>query len=208
VKQLLGPLFVLTAFVAMPRTAAADTMLFGCLSGAMTTNCDSVATQLSLEITQTGDWINFKFLNTGSSAMTISGLYLSDPLSLLTGDPTFSYNTSGITFTGGCNPNGLPGDWGTTDCASAISPSSKYGVNPFEWVQLSYLLQSPGTENLATLLNTIYKDKFNIGIKVQGFSNGGSEWAVAVPEPGTLALFLSGLSLAALRRRRNRNLRS
>src|SRR5262245_31419074 len=180
----------------MPRTVAAATMPFGCLSGAMSTNCDAIATQLSLEITQTGDWINFKFLNTGSTQMYIDSLYLSDPLSFLTGAPTLTYSSiAGVSFTPTCNPSSPP-QFGATECASAINPGKTYGVNPFEWVQASYLLKSPGTQNLATLLNTIDKDQFNIGIKVQGFTSGSpSEWAVAAPEPGTLALFGSGLAI-------------
>lgn len=179
-------------------------MPFGCLSPNSATNCNTVATQLSLEITQTGDWINFKFLNQATTAAYISGLYFGDSANLLVGSPTFAYSSStGILFTADCNPNGLPNTWSTTDCASAVSPATKNGINPFEWVTMSFLLQSPGSTSLATLLNSIYKDTFNIGIKVQGFSNGGSEWAEAVPEPGTLLLFGSGLALAALRRRRN-----
>jgi len=173
------------------------------LSGAMSANCDAIATQLSLEITQTGNQINFKFVNTGSVAMFIDSVYFSDPLNFLAGTPTFTYSPTGVvSFNTNCNLNNPP-NFNSTDCGAAVMPSPKNGVNPSEWVQASYVIQSPGTQNLSTLLNSIDKDTFNIGVKVQGFASGSSsEWAQAVPEPGTLLLFGSGLGIAALRRRR------
>jgi hypothetical protein len=50
-------------------------------------------------------------------------------------------------------------------------------------------------------LASIEAGTFNIGVKVQGFDGGGSEWGVVrVPEPGTLLLFAAGV--ATLLRRR------
>jgi hypothetical protein len=207
-KRLFGALAVLAAFVAVPSTASAASFDFSCFSLNSATDCAILEAQMSVEITLSteGDRLNFKFFNSGPDASYIDGLYFSDPPpSLLGGDPKFAYSNSGISFGVPCSPGDLPNNWGATYCADANSPkAADNGVHPTEWVQVSYLLQSPAT--LATVLAGIDAGTFDIGIKVQGFDGGGSEWGTVnkVPEPGTLALLASGLSLAALRRRRAR----
>ena len=82
-------------------------------------------------------------------------------------------------------------------------------MNPDEWLKISYELQVPNT--LATILAGIEAGTFDIGIKVQGFASGGSEWAtvgtppVRTPEPGSLVMFGAALAtlLPSLRRRRS-----
>ena len=51
---------------------------------------------MSVELTQTGNWLNFIFSNTGPEASFIDGVYFSDPPpSLLGGAPTFEYTAHG-----------------------------------------------------------------------------------------------------------------
>jgi len=168
---------------------------------------------MKVEIAQTGNSLSFKFINDGPAASFIDGLYFNDPPpSLLGGTPTFAYSGSGIAFAQDCAPGDLPNNWGTTYCSDANAPGAKNGVNPYEWVQVSYALNSPAT--LVTVLDGINAGTFDIGIKVQGFAAGGSEWATMsvagtpVPEPATLTLFLGGLSAAGIRRYRRSKAKS
>jgi len=205
VKRLAGLLLTMVAFCAVPRAASADVFGFGCYHMVNATNCATLESQISVDITQSGDWLNFKFVNSGPSASFIDGLYFSDPPpSLLGGSPSFIYsNPSTVQFSATCMPGDLPNNWGTTYCSDADAPASKNGVNPGEWVQISYKLVSPAS--LTTVVNGLWANTFDIGIKVQGFANGGSEWATVgntVPEPATLALFAVGAGIAGLRRRR------
>ena len=203
-KRLFGVFVILAAFFAVPSSAAAASFEFSCFGTNSATDCAILEAQMSVDITQDGNWLKFTFSNSGPEASFIDGLYFSDPPpSLLGGDPTFVYSNGGIAFSENCTPGDLPNQWGTTYCADANAPASKNGVNPYEWVEVSYLLQGPAT--LATVLAGIDAGTFDIGIKVQGFASGGSEWGTItkVPEPGTLALLASGLSLTAFRRRRS-----
>jgi hypothetical protein len=201
-KKLFGLFVAFAAFVAVPSSASAASFDFSCYGMNSATDCAILESQISLDITQTGNFLNFKFSNSGPQASFIDGLYFNDPNpSLLSGNPSFVYSGSGIKFSASCSPGDLPNKWGTTYCSDADAPGPKNGVNPFEWVQVSYVLNSPAT--LATVLAGIEAGTFDIGIKVQGFASGGSEWATvgSVPEPGTLMLLAGGLSVAALRRR-------
>lgn len=204
-KIVRAALVACAALVAIPSTSSGASFDFTCYGVNSPTDCAILEAQISLDITQSSNWLNFKFSNSGPQASFIDGLYFSDaPPSLLGGSPTFTYSNSGIKFSTSCAPGDLPHQWGTTYCSDADAPGPKNGVNPFEWVQVSYLLNSPAT--LATVLAGIEAGTFDIGIKVQGFASDGSEWATisAVPEPGTLLLLGVGLSLGAIRRRRVR----
>jgi hypothetical protein len=208
VKRWFGPLVILSALAAAPPAASAATFSFSCFSLNSPTDCNILESQISVDITQTADWINFKFLNSGPEASFIDGLYFADPPpSLLGGAPKFVYSDAGIKFSAGCSPGDLPNKWGTTYCSDADAPAPKNGANPDEWVQVSYLLKNPATQSLATVVNYINAGTFDIGIKVQGFASGGSEWGVVapprttVPEPGTLALLGIGVAAMVVRRR-------
>jgi hypothetical protein len=203
-KRLFALSIVLAPFFAGPASASATTLGFSCFSNNNAADCDILEAQMSVELTQTGNWLNFIFSNTGPDASFIDGVYFSDPSpSLLAGAPAFEYYGK-VKFSATCSPGDLPNNWGTTYCADADSPAPKNGVNPDEWLKISYQLQVPNS--LATILAGIEAGTFDIGIKVQGFASGGSEWATVreVPEPGSLVMFGTALAalLPRLRRRR------
>jgi hypothetical protein len=191
---------VLAAFVAAPASASADIFGFNCLSNNNAADCATLEAQFTVDITQSGDLINFMLANSGPNASFLDGVYFSDPpSSLLDGDNPTITKSGTVMFSEGCHPNDLPGDWGTTYCADRDGGAAN-GVNPGEWVMISYELVDPSTTSLATILARIADGTFDIGIKVQGFSRGGSEWGVIegpptdVPEPASLALLGIGLT--------------
>ena len=112
----------------------------------------------------------------------------------------------GVDFVTGCIY--LPGSgtasppFVTTAGFSADSdpPAQPSGVNPSEWVCIIFDLQLGRT--YADVLSELADGTLRIGIHVQGFSSGGSESLINVPEPGTALLLALGLGgLAAGRRR-------
>jgi hypothetical protein len=211
VNRLLGPLVILAAFAVAPAIASANPLGFTCLSDNNAGDCDILEAQMSVELTQTGNWLNFTFTNIGPEASYIDGVYFSDPPpSLLDGsDPAFEY-VGVVQFSEGCAPADLPNDWGTTYCADKDKAATN-GINPGESLTISYLLLD--LNSLQTVLDGIAAGTFDIGIKVQGFASGGSEWGVVgtppitTPEPGSLLMFGAALAtlLPGLRRRRSQS---
>ena len=197
-----GLFVIVAALVAAPSAASAAILGFSCLgTGNSAANCATVEAQMTVDITQTDNWLNFKFANSGPAASYIDGVYFSDPPpSLLGGSATIAYSNGGIFFDEDCRPDDLPGNWGTTYCAD--TNKAQNGVHPGEWVKLSYLLDNADADGVATLLARLAAGDFDIGLKLQGFTGGGSEWAVVngsppttqVPEPGVLLLLTAGLA--------------
>jgi hypothetical protein len=82
----------------------------------------------------------------------------------------------------------------------AESPPPKNGINPSEWLKVSFGL--PAGKTLATIADLIERDELRIGIHVLALPDGSSEVAIMdAPDPATIMLFGFG-ALAVLRRRR------
>jgi hypothetical protein len=194
----------------LPKNAAASQFSFECITNNSATNCGVLESQLSVTIglsATDSSMVDFLFTNSGPIASSITDVYFDDPPPLL-GPPAKIYQSSGVKFAAGCSPSDLPGGnpygFTTAYCADSNSPAQPNGVNPGEWLRLSYTLQ--GTATLTDVLNAIEAGTFAVGVHVQGFSDGGSEAAIMssqpVPEPASILLLMGGGAAAVLRRRR------
>ena len=207
-KRLFVCLLTVAAISLFSRDAAADVFDFSCISNNSATNCGVVESQLLVTITQNGSMVDFVFENTGPAASSITDIYFDDPPPLLGGMPVIVGSSSGVNFSAGCSPGSLPGGntygFTTAYCADSNSPTQPNGVNPTESLRLSYTLQSGYT--FLDVMNAIADNSFQVGIRVQGFANGGSEAAImntaSVPEPSTIMLFGIGAAATLVRRRR------
>lgn len=199
--------------VCVPTSSHAAAFTFSCLTGNSAANCDTLETQVLLEVTAAADpnLVDFRFTNIGSEASSIADVYFSDLSPALLGLPSYFTSSSGVSFSAGCSPGNLPGGGGsfgfvTSYCADSDAPVQKNGVNPGEWLNIQYTLQ--GGASFADVVESLNNGTYRVGVHVQGFANGGSESGVLdpvpVPEPSTL--ILSGMGIAGLvaRMRRRR----
>lgn len=174
----------------------------------------NVANQLFVDVTDAGsNKVNFKFTNVGSIASSITDIYFDDGELLSIASITDS--GSGVAFSQGASPGNLPSgnnvNFNTTAgfSADSDSPVQPNGVNPGEFVNVLFNLQSGKTySNVIAALNTSLASPgvdvnggLRIGLHVQGigsasksdsFVNGGSQ-GQPVPEP--LTLLGSGVAL-------------
>ena len=211
------PVLVLGAGLVMcsPSQSYAEAFSFSCVTGNSATNCNTLETQLLLDVTADVNpaLVNFRFTNTGGAASSITDVYFDDLTPALLGPSAYFTSSSGVSFAAGCAPGNLPGGGGsfgfvTSYCADSNSPTQPNGVNPGEWLNIQYTLQ--GETEFADLIAALRNDSYRVGVHVQGFANGGSEAAVSVvhrvPEPSTM--LLAGVGLAGLVARFRRRRRS
>jgi hypothetical protein len=175
--------------------------------------------QLSVEVEAAGtapsgnNQVIFTFLNSGPLASSITDIYFDDGELLAMGAVTDS--GGGVSFSPGASPGNLPGGnpigfnstVGRFFSLDSNSPTQPMGVNPGEWVSITFELQEGRTYDhvLAAMdlsLNNPGVDMvggLRIGIHVQGFASGGSESFVnggsppAVPAPPTVIMVGIGM---------------
>lgn len=203
----MGALCALGVF-AGSASAAITTYNFGCVTNATAANALAGSAQLWVDVEDAPNphQVSFTFHNAGPLPCSITDIYFDD--GTLLGIASI-VNSAGVDIAQGASPPELPGGnllspaFQTTAGFAADSnpPAQPNGVNPGEWVKITFnLINGKTYADTVNALNTP-GDYLRIGIHVQGFGNGGSESFVNnVPGPGVLALV--GLVPVVARRRR------
>lgn len=203
------------------NSANSATVTFDCITHNNAGNCIIGETQLSVEIHESGgNQVYFIVKNTGTFASSIEGVYFDDGtllgISSLTDSDEGTGGLAGVDFSAGsASPPELPGanlvspQFVTTAgfLADADNPAPTRGINPNEWLGVTFNLQNGGT--YYDVINELQTGELRIGLHVQAFESGSSESFVnnllPVPLPaagGLLALALIVLSRIALTPRR------
>ncbi|MHC5139553.1 MAG: PEP-CTERM sorting domain-containing protein [Planctomycetota bacterium] len=164
--------------------------------------------QLSVAVSDKGSgFVGFKFMNAGPADCVITEIYFQDGSIL--GFASIDESLSGVDFkedeVGNVSPKNLPGGKSidpqfiatTGFSIEPVNPEPTWGVEPGEWVEIVYSLQSGKT--YANIIEELNTETLRIGIHVQSFENGGSE-SFITPEPATMVLL--GLGGLLLRKRR------
>lgn len=200
--------FVVIGMICMPTAQAGlDMQTYGFYNITHNSAADAAAgeAQLRVEVSDQGaGLVGFTFLNNGPAACVITEIYFQDGSIL--GFASIDESLPGVDFqeeeVGNVNPKNLPGGKSinpqfiatTAFSIEPLNPEPTWGVEPGEWVQIVYTLQSGKT--YADIIDELDDADLRIGIHVQSFTNGGSESFVNVPEPTTMVLLgLGGLLL-------------
>jgi len=159
---------------------------------------------LYVEVSDGEDQVDFTFYNESLINSSITTIYFDGDSLLGIVDITEGTGTS---FSQSATPSNLPGGkalespFVTTTGFSAGSeaPRPHSGVNPGEWVQITFDLINGGS--FQSVIDELDTGVLRIGVHIIGLPDGSSELAIAVPEPATIALLALG-ALALLRKRR------
>ncbi|HBG77221.1 MAG TPA: hypothetical protein DDW84_00015 [Phycisphaerales bacterium] len=154
--------------------------------------------------------VGFVFQNSSLISSSITAVYFDDD-SLLKSVRDIS-SGPGVKFSAGANPGSLPGGNNLDPAfakkpffaADSDSPTSKNGINPGEWLKITFNLNAG--ENFDSVIKQITAASSRIGLHIQSLPKDDSVSAInnttCVPEPATVAILsLSGL-LAIWKRRK------
>lgn len=191
--------------------AVLDTQTYGFYNITHNSAADALIgeAQLSVQVSDYGTGgVGFKFMNAGPADCVITEIYLQNGslLEFISIDESLlgvDYQEDEV---GSASPGNLPGgrSMGPQFIASQgfsikpIDPAPYWGVEPGEWVEIMYSLQSGTT--YANIIDELNNADLRVGIHVQAYADGGSESFVNVPEMATMSLL--GLGGLALRKRR------
>ena len=148
--------------------------------------------------------VDFTFHNASLIDSSVARIYFDDSSFLDIAGITEGLGTS---FSQPATPGNLPGGktleppFVAADEFSykAGPPGPKNGVNPGEWLQVSFNLNDGAT--LATVIDYLDAGALRIGAHVIALPDGSSESVVTIPEPATVALL--GLGTLFLLRKRH-----
>lgn len=159
---------------------------------------------LYVEVSEVEGQAGFTFYNESLINSSIARIYFDG--GSLSGIADITEGT-GTSFSQSATPSNLPGvkplepPFVTTAGFSIGSdaPRPHSGVNPGEWVQITFDLINGGS--FQSMIDELDTGVLRIGVHIIALPDGSSESAIAVPEPATICLFGLGV-LALLRKRR------
>ena len=145
----------------------------------------------------------FSFTNTGPKPCSIIDIYFDN--GQLFSMASIDDSCPGVSFSQYATPHNLPGGQNlsppfvATFSADSNPPVEHNGINPNEWLEITFNLKSG--KSYDDVISDLTSGGLRIGLHVQGFSNymcggSGSESFVNVPEPATLTIL--GLGLVTL----------
>jgi hypothetical protein len=206
-----GAGLVLAFSLCLAAPATAVTLGFDCITNNLAGDCAIGEAQLTVDVTDPGGgMITFTFKNAGPAASSITDVYWDD--GVLLGIHSITNTPGLVEFSNPASPGDLPGGNEASPpfvasagfSADSDAPVQPLGVNPGEMLVVTFTLINGNT--FADAIADLTDGSVRVGIHVQGFASGGSESLVnlPVPEPGTFALFASGVLGIALARRLSR----
>jgi hypothetical protein len=174
----------------------------------------AVASQLTMDVTQSGSTVLFTFNNTGPIASSITDIYWDDDAAVLAAFNTIT-DGPGVDFEPGASPGNLPGGNNASPPFSATAglttdsepPASPNGIAPGEYLYVYVNLAGGKTYN--DVIAALDAGNTRVGMHVQSIgTQGGSEGFVnngriLVPD-ASMTVTMLGVALlatAALRRR-------
>ncbi len=186
--------------------AQAQNYSFNCITNNNAADCATGVAQFRMEVTvnESDGIVDLRFSNLGPNPSSITDIYFDwNTSALALPQGTLSDSGAGVAFSWGAHPRNLPGGnpigFSSNLSADSDSPVQPMGVNPGEWLNVSF-------NTSVDVIGGLNSGGLRVGIHAQGYQGGGSESLTTVttpiPEPQTYAMLLAGLGLVLLARRR------